>query len=54
MTPQEVTKLGLVIEKIKGILIKKDDKDIGNKDIVDYFTEAISDIKQMVDEKYFN
>lgn len=54
MTPQEINKIGDIIDKVKNILIKKDDSDISNSDIVDYIKEHTLDINKMIDEKYFN
>ena len=54
MTPQEINKIGDIIDKVKSILIKKDNSDISNSDIVDYIKEHTLDINKMIDEKYFN
>lgn len=52
LTPLEVGKIGKIIQAI--VLKLKDKADVGNKDVIDYFTNAIIDIKTMPSEKYFD
>lgn len=54
LTPQEVIKISAIIERIVDILEKTTNGNIGNKEVIDYFTNAISDITSMPNEKYFN
>lgn len=54
MTPQEINKIGGIINKVEKILIKKDEKDVTNNSIIEYIDERIGDITNMIDEKHFN
>jgi hypothetical protein len=53
LTPQDTYKIGGIIEKIKQILTDKDGDDINTDSIVDYFSGNTFDIKNMIDETYF-
>lgn len=52
-TPQDTYKIEGIIEKIKQILLEKDEADITTDSIVDYFAGNTFEIKNMIDATYF-